>query len=93
MRAPHHGRHAGIGPEQLHAGSAGEDHGVKFGRLDRGERGIGVQRDRAAAGDVDARGESGHGNLDAAAPHQVDGGDGLDFLESLCDDHQGLGHE
>ena len=89
---------ARIGAEMGDAGAAGQKDAVK-NRLaggmvgdDGGEGGVGMDRDAAAAGDVNALVEGGGDNLDAGAAEQVDRGEGLDFFEAGGEDCQNRGH-
>lgn len=86
------GAHAGIGAEEFHAGAAGEEEQIEEFFADGGERGVGVEGDGVAPGDVDGFAEGGDGDLDAGAAEQVDGGDGFEFFDAFGQDDQSGGH-
>ncbi len=84
--------HARIGAQPRDTGAAGEKDAVEGAVAERGERGIGVEREAAAAGDVDALAEGGGDDLDAGAAEQVDGGNGFDLFKTFGEDCQNGGH-
>lgn len=86
------GAHAGIGAEEFHAGAAGEEEEIEEFFADGGERGVGVESEGVATGDVDGFAEGGDSDLDAGAAEQVDGGDGFEFFDAFGQDDQGVGH-
>ena len=86
-------RDAGIGAEVFHAGAAGEKEQVEGAiRRHGGERGIGVHREAAASGDVDAVAERGDDDVGSSATEDIDGRDGFDLFKTLWQNDEDRGH-
>ncbi len=106
MLAQHERTHPRIGAEVLYSGASWEKHtvvrrrggrmrvdGLIGGRLLEGREGrIGVHRHTAPASYVDAIIEGSDDDLGTGAAQKVDGDDRFNFLKSLREDCENLGH-
>ena len=84
--------HPGIGAKQLHAGPARQKHTVERLRKDGGQGGVGMHRQAVSSGGVNAFAQGGEGNGDTRAAQQVNGGDGLNLLNTIRQDCENGGH-
>lgn len=87
------GGDARVGAEVFHARAAGEEEQVENAvGGDGGERGVGVDGEAAAAGDVHGVAEGGGGDFYAGAPEQIERGDGFDLFKTLWQNGENGGH-
>lgn len=84
--------HPRVGPQQRHARSTGEKYAVKRAFAEGDKRRVRMDRDAAAAGDVDPVTKSGRRDDDVGATEQIDGGDGFDLFKTFGEDCQNGGH-
>jgi nucleoside-diphosphate-sugar epimerase len=88
----HEGKHARVGPQVFHARAAGKENAVEVAREHGGEGAVGMQRDAAAAGDMNLFAERGGSDFDTGAAQEVDRRDSFDFLEIFGKDCENGGH-
>ena len=95
MLAQHQRAHAGITPQRFDARPAGQKRAVEFPRargLDGGERRVRMQREPAAAGDMDAFAEGCDRHLGSGPAQKIDGRHRLNFLKTIREDCENRGH-
>ena len=84
---------AGIGAEPFYARAAGQHEQVEDAAGgERRERGIRVQGDAGAAGDVSRVAEGGERHVGVGAAKNIDGGDGFDLFKTLWQNDEDRGH-
>ncbi len=84
---------AWISTEIFHTRTSGEDEKIEGASLgQRGKRGVRMQGDAAASGDMDSVGQRSDDHLGTGAPQQIDGGDGFNFLKTLWQNKKNRGH-
>ena len=83
---------ARIGAQKRDTRPAGQKDAVEGAITDGGERGVGAEREAAAAGDEQVFGQRCDHDLDAGAAQEVDRSDGFNFLKTGGEDCQNVGH-
>ena len=84
--------HAKVGAKKFHPRSARQQDAIELARFHRRQRGVGVQRNPVAAGDVNPLSQAGHGDVRARPSQQVDRGDRLNLLKTFRQKHKNAGH-
>lgn len=83
-----------IRSELFHVWASGEEKAVHCVILGKAlQKGVAAQDDARATGDFQCSGGGAKTDLNAGTAEQVHGGDGLDFLKTIRDDCEHLGHE